>query len=165
MIEQQPYPTQTPELQRPDPPTAVLTAVKVMYAGAAASVLHAVVYAVTQGAQKAAIERKYPHLSAGTVSTVTHISVIGGVIVCLLGAVLFAWIARACRRGRNWARVTGTALFVLGFLAVAYDLASRLSATANIVTVLVDLIGLAAVVLLWQRRSSAWFASFKRPQF
>jgi hypothetical protein len=145
-------------------PRSVRTAVKIMYAGAGASVLHAAVYVATQGADKAAIERRYRHMSAGTVSTLTHVTVISGVIVCLLGAVLFTWIARSCKSGRNWARVTAAVLVVLGVLAAVYDLVSPRAAAVTIISFVVCLIGLAAVVLLWRGSASAYFTFFKRPQ-
>jgi len=162
----QPYPdgAQAADNQQLTAPTSVLTATKIMYAGAVASVLHAVVYVATQGADKTAIERRYPHMSAGTVSTLTHITVISGVIVGLLGAVLFTWVARSCQRGRNWARVTATVLVVVGVLAAVYDLVSPRAAAVTITSFMVCLIGLAAVVLLWRGSSSAYFKLFTRPQ-
>ncbi|MGH3277169.1 MAG: hypothetical protein ACRDNZ_22930 [Streptosporangiaceae bacterium] len=162
----QPYPdaAQVSDDQQLTAPASVRTAVKIMYAGAIASVLHAVVYVATQGGDKTAIERRYPHMPSGTVSTLTHVTVIGGVIVGLLGAVLFTWIARSCKSGRNRARVTATVLVVAGFLAAVYDLVSPRAAAVTVVSFVVCLIGLAAVVLLWRGSSSAWFSFFKRPQ-
>jgi hypothetical protein len=164
MLPSYPDAAQVSDDQQQTAPRSVLTAIKVMYAGAAASAIHAVVYVATQGAEKAAIERRYPHKPAGTVSTLTHVTVIGGVIVGLLGAALFIWVARSCRRGRNWARVTATVLFVLGVLAAVYDLVSPRAAAVTVVSFGVCLIGLAAVVLLWLGSASAWFKFCTRPQ-
>jgi hypothetical protein len=162
----QPYPdaAQAADNHQLAAPTSVLTAVKIMYAGAVVSVLHAVVYVATQGADKTAIERRYRHMPAGTVSTLTHVTVIAGVVVCLLGAVGFAWIARSCKSGRNWARVTASVLAVLGVLAAVYDLVSPRAAAVTVVSFAVCLIGLVAVVLLWRGSSSAYFKLFTRPQ-
>jgi hypothetical protein len=162
----QPYPdaAQVSDNQQLTAPRSVRTAVKIMYAGAVVSVLHAVVYVATQGADKAAIERRYRHMPAGTVDTLTHVTVIAGVIVGLLGAVLFAWVARSCQSGRNWARVTASVLAVLGVLAAVYDLVSPRAVAVTVVSFVVCLIGLAAVVLLWRGSSSAYFTLFTRPQ-
>jgi hypothetical protein len=162
----QPYPdaAQVSDYQQLTAPRSVRTAVKIMYAGAGASVLHAIAYVATQGAGKAAIERRYPHMPAGTVSTLTHVMVIAGVVVCLFGAVGFAWTARSCKSGRNWARVTATVLLVLGVLAAVYDLVSPRAAAVTIISFVVCLIGLAAVALLWRGSSSAYFKLFTRPQ-
>jgi len=164
MLPSYPDAAQVSDYQQMTAPMSVLTAIKIMYAGAIASVLRAVVYVATQGSGKTAIERRYPHMQAGTVSTLTHVTVIAGVIVCLLGAVGFAWTARSCKSGRNWARVTATVLFVLGFLAAVYDLVSPRATAVRITSFVVCLIGLAAVVLLWRGSSSAWFKFCTRPQ-
>ena len=153
-------------LQRPDPPAALLSAVKVMYAGAVFAVIQAVVFSVTAGATKSAIEAKHPHMSASTVSTVTHAAVIFEAVLAVISAVLFVWIARSCAAGKNRARITGTALFAVAVLIAAYSLGPGAESTLQLIlTVLGALIGLAAVVLLWQHSSSAWFTLFKRPQF
>ena len=68
----QPYPgqAQLPETQRPPAPASVLTAVKVMYAGAAASILGIVIDILTVNATKTAIQKRSPHLSASQINSV-----------------------------------------------------------------------------------------------
>jgi hypothetical protein len=78
-----------------------------MYAGADASAIHAVAVLLTPGAMKTAIEQKHPDQSAGTLSTIT---VIATVVLGLIGAVLFIWVARACLRGKSPARITAAVL-------------------------------------------------------
>jgi hypothetical protein len=165
MIKQYPNAAQTSELQRPDPPASLLRAVKVMYVGALLGAIHAVIYVVTAGAQKSAIARRYPHLTPHHLATLTHIAVITGAVVAAIGAILFVWIARSCLKGRNGARITGTVLFAVAVLGAVYDFVSPLTTLNRILVVIAVLTGLAAVVLLWQRRSSAYFTFFKRPQF
>jgi hypothetical protein len=166
MIQQYPNAAQNAELQRPEPPASLLRAVQVMYAGAILGPIHAVIYVITAGATKRAIEAKHPYWSASLVSTTTGIAVIGGAVIALMAAVLFVWIARSCRSGKNRARVTGTVLFVLAVLLLAYNLGPGVETTVNLIFNCAGvLIGLAAVVLLWQRSSSAYFTFFKRPQF
>jgi hypothetical protein len=166
MIRQYPNAAQNSELQRPEPPASLLRAVKLMYAGAILGPIHAVIYVITAGATKRAIEAKHPYWSASLVSTTTGIAVIGGAVIVLMAAVLYAWIARSCRSGKNWARVTGTVLFACAVLLLAYNLGPGVETTLNMIFNCVGvLIGLAAVVLLWQRSSSTYFSFFKRPQF
>ena len=74
-----------------------------------------------------------------------------------------AWlgIARACRNGRGGARITGTVLFglhTIGLLGVLANPHPGLG-LAKITTLLSWLIACAAVVFLWQRPSSAFFAA------
>ncbi len=74
-----------------------------------------------------------------------------------------AWlgIARACRNGRGGARIIGTVLFglhTIGLLGVLANPHPGLG-LAKITTLLSWLIACAAVVFLWQRPSSAFFAA------
>jgi hypothetical protein len=82
----------------------VLDAIKVMYAGAVFSVLDIIIDLADQSATKTAIKKKSPHLSLHSLNTIMHFAVIGDVAVGVLGALLFIWIARSCRSGKNWAQ-------------------------------------------------------------
>jgi hypothetical protein len=164
MIQYNLTPTQAPELQRPDPPASLLNAVKVIYLGALVAVIHGVIYLVTESSEKAALASKHPNLSASDLNAAAHAVQIAGAVGGLLVALLVVWIARECRSGKNWARVTGTVLFGIGALGVIYDFLSGETTLNLIGTTAGCLIGLTAIVLLWQRSSSAYFAFFKRPQ-
>jgi hypothetical protein len=62
-------------------------------------------------------------------------------------------MARVVGRGRNWARITSTVLFVLATL----ELASSRGVVPVFAAALTWPIGLAAVWLLWRRASRAFF--------
>jgi heme A synthase len=162
-----PYPdaAQMARIEQPTLPASVLNAARVMYAGAVVGAVHAIIYVLTQSAEKTAIEKKHPHFTASDVNSLQHVTVAAGVIVALLGAILFIWIARSCQSGKNWARITGTVLFVIAILGTIYELTTAETVTNLIFKFAGCLIGLVAVVLLWQRSSNAYFAYFKRPQF
>ncbi len=143
----------------------MLNAIKVMYAGAVVSVIGGIIFILTKSATKTAIQKRYPHYSAHTVSTLTNAGVIIGLVISLIGAALFIWIARSSKSGKNWARITGTVLFVLSVLIMVYNFLTVETTVTGILNLLISLIGLAAVTLLWLPRSNAFFAYFKRPQF
>ncbi len=89
----QPYPgsdTQLPELQRPPAPASVLNAVKVMYIGAAASLLGIIIDVVTVGATKAAIEKRSRNLSVSQINSSQHVLVAGFIAGGVIAAVV--WI-------------------------------------------------------------------------
>jgi hypothetical protein len=165
MIQQYPASAQAPDLQRPDPPVSLRRAVAVMKAGAAVSVIQAITYVVTESATKRAIENGHPHMSASTVNTLTHVGVTVGVVIAVVAVIAFLRIARACAAGKNGARIRATVLCALGVLGTIYNLSASAATVSRVFGVAVNLIGLTAVVLLWQPRSSAWFSLFKRPQF
>jgi len=165
MIQHYPNAAQMSDFQRPEPPAAVLRAVRVMYAGAVVCAIQAITCVLTAGAWRTAVEQKYPHLGAHGVTVITHTAVIAAAGTAVIGAVLFIRIARSCRKGRNWARVGRTVLFAIAVLGAVYDF-STAHTTLNLMFVFAGcLIDLVAVVLLWQGSSSAYFRFFKRPQF
>jgi hypothetical protein len=156
----QPYPTgaEMPEAQlRPIPPQ-VANAVKVMYAGAAASLLGIIVDILTISATKTAIEKRSPKLTASQVNSTQHSLIFGFILGGVVAAVLWVVIARACQDGRNWARITGTVLFAINTIdAVVGATIAPVATGVRIWYVVIWLIGLTAVVLLWQRPSTAYF--------
>src|SRR6516164_3855749 len=111
----QPYPTssQMPELGKPVIPPQVRHAITAMYVGAAATVAGIVIEILTVNATKTAIEKRSPHLSASQVSSTQHVLIIGFVVSGLIAVAAWIVIARACRNGHAWARITGTVLFGL----------------------------------------------------
>jgi hypothetical protein len=65
--------------------------------------------------------------------------------------------AQSCKNGKNWARITGTVLFAIGTLDTFAGLGAPIAGPVKIWAILVWLVGLAAVVFLWRRTSSAFF--------
>ena len=164
MIEHRLEAGQLPGSSQPAVPPAVRVAVRVMYAGAIASVIHAVVALATHGAMKAALAQKHPLWSPGTLSKLTTITVIATAVLALIGAVLFIAIARASKRGKNAARNTAAVLGAAGVLISIYDVEIGRSTATLAWGFAVTAIGLASVVLLWLPSSGAYFRYFKRPQ-
>ena len=81
------------------------------------------------------------------------------VLACAAEIALWLGIARACRRGSSGAWVAGTVLFALHTVGVLGVVASSQAGLgpAKVLTLIGWLIGLGAVVALWQRPSSAFF--------
>jgi hypothetical protein len=155
----QPYPggAQLPEIPRPAAPASVRDAVRLMYAGAVASLLSAIVFIATLSATKSAIAKQSPQLTAGQANGMQPALVAGALVGGLIGAGLWILIAQACKRGKNWARTTGTVLFGINTVQVLGSLPIPVAAPAKLVALVVWLLGLAAVVFLWQGSSSAFF--------
>ena len=147
MFQSYPSTGQPVGLLRPPAPAPVLTAVRFMYGGAAVS---AVVFLVTALPVIGDIHgRLFGHRLSATPLTITLVIVVFG----LVPVALWLWMARAVGRGRNWARITSTVLFVLATL----ELASSRGVVPVVSAALTWLIGLAAVWLLWRPVSRAIF--------
>jgi hypothetical protein len=156
----QPYPgneTQLPEAPRGPAPASVLTAVRAMYVGAGASIIGIAVEIATIGATKTALANHSPTMTASQLNSTQHTLIIGFVVGGVIAAVVWLLLARACQRGRNWARITGTVLFALATLDTFVGLGTPIATLSRIWAVVVWLAGLTAVVFLWRRDSSAYF--------
>src|SRR5690349_9308502 len=108
----QPYRTGSPGATVPLP-ASMVTAVRLMYAGAA----FALIWAIGIIAVSASIVKHYPlasesgdHRLAGAVTL--------AILLCAAEIALWLGIARACRRGSRGARVAGTVLFAVHTVGV-----------------------------------------------
>jgi hypothetical protein len=155
----QPYPqdTQLPETRHLPAPASVRNAARVMYVGAAASILGIIIDILTVGATKKAIEKHSHHLTASQINSSQHVLVIAFIIGGLIGAAAWFFLARSCLGGKNWARITGTALFALATVDTLGGLGAPIAGLVKIWAILVWLVGLTAVVFLWRRTSTAFF--------
>jgi hypothetical protein len=160
----QPYPggTQMPEPSRPSAPQSVLRAVKVMYAGAAVSLIGIVVGLTTLSSTKSQIKSQHPGWTTAQVNSSMHV-VIGSLIVSgLIGAALWLWMAQACKAGKSWARVVSTVLFAIDTVDVIAGAAVPGGSVTRIYAIIVWVIGTVAIFLLWQRTSSEYFRGMPR---
>jgi hypothetical protein len=156
----QPYPGGA-EPREPAPasaPPSVLRAVKVMYAGVAVSLIGIVIDMTTLSATRAAIIKHSPTLTTAQVNNAEHVEIGLFIASGLIGAALWLWMAQSCRAGKSWARVTSTVFFGIDTLSVVVGTAAvQGGGLSRIYGILVWVIGLVAIILLWQRSSSDYF--------
>ena len=163
----QPYPTSgapEPEPVRPEPPVPVQNAVRLMYAGAIISAISLIVTLVTIGSLRTAIHNADPSLTPDKLHSAEVAAVAVAVIFGLIGIGLWVWMAFANKAGKNWARITATVFFGLDTLSVLASLRQAEPVLSRVVSILIWLIGLGAIILLWRRESSAYFAASKTPK-
>jgi hypothetical protein len=155
----QPYPSagQMPEPVRPEPPNSVLTAVKLMYAGAVVSALSLVVGLATIGSLRSALKKAYPHYTSTQLHTTQVAAVAVLVIFGVIGIGLWLWMAWANKRGANWARITASVFFLLDTLSLLASFVRPEALVTRLVGLLIWLIGLGAIMLLWRAESTAYF--------
>jgi hypothetical protein len=160
----QPYPAgaQMPELDKPPVPPQVTNAIRAMYVGAAATVVGIVIEILTVSATRTAIEKRSRHLTASQVNASQHVLIIGFVVSGLVAVAAWILIARACRNGNNWARITGTVLFGLCTLDALAAAVSPVAVAVRAWWPVIWLCGLTAVVFLWQRASTAFFKGYNQ---
>jgi hypothetical protein len=165
----QPYPSsgQPPGPLRPSAPGPVLTAVKLMYAGAAVSAIGLItgLALIIVDIKVAARGRFLGHNL--TAPQMRPLIITVWIVFGLVGIALWLWMARANGQGRNWARILSTVLFGLATLQLRGDFTQSASPPGLGATVLhyvgtalfvvAWLVGAAAVWLLWRPASSAFF--------
>ena len=172
-----PFPGGQPASAPPPVPASVRNAVRLMYLGAAVSLITVIVDLATESITKSAMLSALKtgarqsgialptgsQFNSGFYATLALVSVLG-----LIGVGLWIFVARGSGNGRDWARVTGSVLFGLDTLALLIgppDLGIRgpEATVTRIFVGVVWLIGLTAVVFLWRKDSSAFFKARRFP--
>lgn len=153
----QPFPSgdlTPPVPSRPSPPRPVRTAVMLMVAGAALSAVSLIVTILSRHTIENAI------LSRSTYTAQqAHQLVAAAIVEDVITLGLWLLMAWANRAGQSWARIVATVLFGLNTLVVVLNLARAAVSLSLVFVILIWLIGLGAIVLLWRKESSQFFAA------
>jgi len=155
----EPYPASGPahEPQPARPPRPVLTAVRLMYAGAALEVLALIVAVVTSGSFKSAIFTTHPDYTPAQLHTAEVARTLPLVAGALITIGLWLWMGWANGRGRSWARIVAAVLFGINTLDLLISLFALRAPADLIVDVVIWLVGLAAIVLLFSKESGPFY--------
>jgi hypothetical protein len=141
-------------------PQSVTRAAQLMYAGAVASLIGIAIDLTTTGSLRSQITKRSPNMTAAHVTDAVHFEIGLFIVSGLIGAAVWIWMAQTTKAGKGWARIVSTVLFAIdtigAFVGLAGGALSGGGAT-RIYGLVVWLIGLAAIVLLWQRASSEYF--------
>ena len=137
-------------------PASMVTAVRLMYAGAA----FALIWAIGVIVVSVSIAKHYPLASASGDHRLAG-AVTLAILLCAADIALWLAIARACRRGSSGGRMAGTVLFAVHTVGVLGVVASGQAGLgpAKVLTLIGWLIALGAVMALWQPPSSAFFTA------
>ena len=157
----QPYPQggeMPPDPARPAPPSPVRTAVLLMYAGAALSAVSLIVTVLSFHAIERVIRNASSTLTAHQVHNDAIVAVTIAVVESLIAIGLWLLMAWGNKNGQSWARIVATVLFGLNTLFLLLSFVRATVSVSLAFSVLVWLIGLGAIVLLWRKESSEYFA-------
>jgi hypothetical protein len=154
----QPYPQggqmPPPAPTRPGPPRPVRTAVILMYVGAAVTVVTLIVTVLTIHSIETTMETR-----ANYTPQQAHQLVVVAIVEALITLGLWLLMAWANRSGYNWGRITATVLFALNTIGLLLAFLRGADAVNLVFAVVVWLIGLGAIVLLWRKEASQYFAT------
>jgi hypothetical protein len=150
-------------------PPSITRAAQVMYVGAAASLIGIVVdltsYSSLQHSLATRRRKNGQLLTHSQVVDLAHVEVVALVIGGLIAVGLWIWMARSNRAGKSWARVTSTVLFAIATIGAFVSVGGAGLGTADATRIygfVPWIIGLVAIVLLWQRASSDYFRGAPR---
>jgi Protein kinase domain len=151
-----------PRAERPVPPPPMINAVRLMYAGSALAAISVIAALSTAAALKAGIRPQYAAAHGGlgaAAAGALAVTIVGG----LISIGLWLAMARRTRRGRPGVRVLSMIFFILHSLTVASTYSRGLLTHATWIAGLAEWgVGLAIIVLMWDRRSSAYFAGLRQ---
>lgn len=155
----EPYPVSEPpqQVERARPPRTVLNAVKLMYAGAAIEVVALIAALVTRSSLKSAILKAHPHYTLTQLHTAENVRAGTLVIGALIAVGAWLWMAWANGRGRSWARVVSAVLFGIDTLSLLVSIRAARTAATLIVGAVIWLVGLAVIVLIFNKSSAPFY--------
>lgn len=140
-------------------PGSVATAVKLIWASIALSLLSAVLtFAMLDTIVDQAVESAGANVDADLVRTT---AIIGGVIGLVISVGLTLLLLMFIKKGANWARITYTVLAVIGLLFGLIGLAGEQPVLMRLLGIISMLLTVAILFFLWKKESNAWFS--KRP--
>ena len=151
-----------PDPARPAPPSPVRWAVMLMYAGAALSAVSLIVSVLSFHAIERVIRNASSTLTAQQVHNDAIVAVTIAVVESLIAIGLWLLMAWGNKNGHTWARITATVLFALNTLFLLLSFVRATVSASLAFSVLVWVIGLVAIVLLWRKESSEYFAAGPR---
>jgi hypothetical protein len=160
----QPYPggSGMPDHSRKEPPPSILKAVRAMQAGMVASLVGIILNLVTVGSMKSTIRHLEPHATAAQITMDQRMLIGESIAAGLIGAAMWLWMAQSCRAGKAWARTVSTVLFGIYTIAQVASAAIGAASVGEIYNVVVWVIGLIAVIFLWQQPSTEYFRGARR---
>lgn len=157
----QPYPASgpAPEQQRTPLPHSVLSAVRLMYAGAVVEVVAVVIALVSKGSLKSSILTRHPAYTAAQLHTAEAARTVPLIIGGVIAAGLWIWMAWANRQGRNWARTVSAVLFGINTLdLIVAALVVKGAVASLVIGAVIWLIGLGVIVLIFNQQSGPFYA-------
>jgi hypothetical protein len=111
----------------------------------------------TVGTVRADLRTTYPHWTAAQLTQQVHAALLSFAVIWALTAGIWVIMARTNLAGREWARIAATVLCLIDTVSFFVFVGQPSSLLNKLILVPMWAVGLVAVVLLWQKASSAHF--------
>ena len=139
-------------------PASIRLAVRLMYLGAALTLIGVLVGLTQTDEIREAIQEADDSLSGSDLDMAVNVAVAMSVVFGLVGVGLWIWMAVVNGRGESWARVVATVLAGLNLVSIVFTVAGGGATTVTYVSSAIS-VALAAVilVLLYRPESSRFY--------
>lgn len=150
-------------------PPAMNNAVRLMQAGGVVALISLIVLlfsksTIHDAVVKANEKSTGTRLTASQIDTAVNASIAVGVVLGLIGAALWFWMAMVNGKGRSWGRIVATVFFVLSALSTIYGFASAGAPLSKLLGALQFLIGAAAIFFMYRKESSEFYRGSSAPR-
>lgn len=154
-------PPQAPLSGPIEQPQSIRTAVILMYAGAAVSLISLIAQFFTRHTLRATVassmRKSTPNATHDQIIAAYHAILVVALIAALIGIGLWLWMAWKNGQGRSWARIVGTVLGALEVVGFLFSLSQPEDALSRIVQVILVAIAVITVILMWRRESTEFY--------
>jgi hypothetical protein len=146
----------------PPQPSSIALAVKLMWVGAALSLLSLIYSITTLGALEDDIEAEMrksdPSVDQSVIDAVYGVTIAFAIVFGLLGAFLWVWMAWKNGQGRGWARVVATVFAGLNLLGLLFTAGAASTDALTAVSSIASVVLAGVIVfLLWRKESSQFY--------
>jgi tryptophan-rich sensory protein len=140
-----------------DAPAPVLNAVRLMYAGAAVTLVYLVVSLASLGSIKSELHSSDPKLTTTQINQVFEYLIVTTVVFGVIGIALWLMMARGARNGRRWSQIVSTVLFALYTLESVATFTEDRAILSIVFVGHTWVIGAVTVFMLWKPATKAYF--------
>lgn len=159
-----PPPSSGPPLATAEQPQPIRTAVRLMWAGAAVSLVSLVYSVSTLGTLKDDIadgmRDSDSTVSQTAIDAAYGVAIGFALVVGAMGVLLWLWMAWKNGQGRTWARVVATVLGALNVISVLFTaLGGNQAGLSSIFAVINLVLAVVILILLYRKESSAFYAA------
>ena len=150
------------------PPRSIVEAVRVMQFAGVLSLLEIVRAFLTRGDLRAAFagesRAQGADVAAADLDRIVTLSLTITVVYAIISAATWFAMAKATRQGSKWGRWVASALFPVALGVFFGGLLPTAGLFSRVFAVALLLLGVWALVLLWQKDSSAWIRFTTAPE-
>jgi uncharacterized membrane protein len=138
-------------------PQTITIAVRLMYAGAAATAIGMVISVIGVALGLATLRASHPTATPAQLHATQTVLVVIAILSGLAETAIWLVMARANRSGLKWARTVASVLFLLSSWNLVDHLLGAITVSNLTYTAVIWLIGLGAICFLWQAESRTYF--------